>query len=85
MDVGARAGVLRSFATLPDPRMKRTRKHELLDLIVIAICGVICGADGWAQLAEFGLNRGAVTLLQRAIAAEGFTLAHHTVIDIAGA
>lgn len=54
MDVGARAGVLRSFATLPDPRMKRTRKHELLDLLVIAICGVICGADGWAQLAEFG-------------------------------
>lgn len=54
MDVGARAGVLRSFATLPDPRMKRTRKHELLDLITIAICGVICGADGWAQIAEFG-------------------------------
>lgn len=54
MDVGARAGVLRSFALLPDPRMKRTRKHELLDLITIAICGVICGADGWAQLAEFG-------------------------------
>ncbi len=54
MDVGARAGVLRSFASLPDPRMKRTRKHELLDLIVIAICGVICGADGWAQIAEFG-------------------------------
>jgi hypothetical protein len=38
MDVGARAGVLRSFATLPDPRMQRTRKHELLDLLVIAIC-----------------------------------------------
>lgn len=54
MDVGARAGVLRSFATLPDPRMKRTRKHELLDLITIAICGVICGADGWTQIAEFG-------------------------------
>lgn len=54
MDVGVRAGVLRSFASLPDPRMKRTRKHELIDLVVIAICGVICGADGWAQIAEFG-------------------------------
>lgn len=54
MEVGARAAVLRSFATLPDPRMKRTRKHELLDLVTIAICGVICGADGWAQIAEFG-------------------------------
>jgi predicted transposase YbfD/YdcC len=54
MDVGARAGILRSFATLPDPRVKRTRKHELIDLVTIAICGVICGADGWAQIAEFG-------------------------------
>jgi predicted transposase YbfD/YdcC len=54
MDVGARAGVLRSFAALPDPRLKRTRKHELLDLITIAICGVICGADGWTQIAQFG-------------------------------
>jgi predicted transposase YbfD/YdcC len=54
MEVGARAGILRSFAALPDPRMKRTRKHELLDLIAIAICGVICGADGWVQIAEFG-------------------------------
>ena len=54
MDVGARAAVLRSFVSLPDPRMKRTRKHELIDLVVIAICGVICGADGWAQIAEFG-------------------------------
>ena len=54
MEVGARAGVLRSFATLPDPRMKRTRKHELPELVTIAICGVICGADGWAQIAEFG-------------------------------
>jgi predicted transposase YbfD/YdcC len=34
--------------------MKRTRKHELLDLIALAICGVICGADGWAQIALFG-------------------------------
>lgn len=54
MDVEARAGVLRSFASLPDPRMKRTRKHELMDLLAIAICGVICGADGWAQIAQFG-------------------------------
>ena len=54
MDVGARAGVLRSLTSLPDPRMKRTRKHELLDLMAIAICGVICGADGWTQIAAFG-------------------------------
>lgn len=57
MEVGARAGVLRSFALLPDPRMKRTRKHELVDLIAIAICAIICGADGWVQIALFGRSK----------------------------
>ena len=42
------------FATLPDPRIDRTRLHELMDIIVIAICGVICGADGWEDIAKYG-------------------------------
>ncbi|MBI5865865.1 MAG: ISAs1 family transposase [Planctomycetes bacterium] len=57
MEVGVRAGVLRSFASLPDPRMKRTRKHELVDLIAIAICAIICGADGWVQVALFARSK----------------------------
>lgn len=52
MEVGVRARVLRSFASLPDPRMKRTRKHELPDLLVIAICASLGGADGWAALSS---------------------------------
>ena len=35
------------FAALSDPRVDKTKKHPLLDIIVIAICAVICGADGW--------------------------------------
>jgi len=42
------------FATLPDPRIDRTRLHELMDIIVIAICAVICGADGWEDIAKYG-------------------------------
>ncbi len=53
MEVGVRARVLRSFASLPDPRMKRTRKHELPDLLVIAICAILGGADGWVQVGLF--------------------------------
>ena len=37
------------FATLSDPRVNRTKKHKLLDIIIIAICAVICGADGWGS------------------------------------
>jgi len=53
MDVCPRAGILRYFAELKDPRMNRTRKHELPDMIAIAICALICGADGWTQVEQF--------------------------------
>jgi predicted transposase YbfD/YdcC len=42
------------FADLPDPRVDRTRRHELLDITTIAICALICGADGWVQVELFG-------------------------------
>jgi predicted transposase YbfD/YdcC len=41
------------FATLEDPRMDRTRLHDLMDIVVIAICAVICGADGWQDIAKY--------------------------------
>jgi len=34
--------------------MERTKLHRLRDIIIIAICGVICGADGWVGIEEFG-------------------------------
>jgi predicted transposase YbfD/YdcC len=43
-----------SFATLTDPRVERTKEHLLLDIVLIAICAVVCGADGWVEVAEFG-------------------------------
>ena len=33
------------FVDIPDPRIDRTKRHKLIDIIVIAICGVICGAN----------------------------------------
>jgi DDE_Tnp_1-associated/Transposase DDE domain len=42
------------FAQVEDPRMERTKLHRLRDIIIIANCGVICGADGWVGIAEFG-------------------------------
>lgn len=41
------------FADLKDPRMERTRFHNLMDIVVIAICAVICGADGWLDIAAY--------------------------------
>jgi predicted transposase YbfD/YdcC len=45
------------FADLQDPRIDRTRRHDLLDIVVIAICAVICGADGWVDIANYGVAK----------------------------
>jgi DDE_Tnp_1-associated len=38
------------FAQVEDPRVERTKRHRLRDIMIIAICGVICGAEGWVEL-----------------------------------
>lgn len=48
------AAIEHHFGDLQDPRVDRTKRHELLDIVVIAICAVICGADGWVAIEEFG-------------------------------
>ena len=53
MDVNVAGGFLRFFDDLPDPR-GRNRIHKLSDMIVIAIMAVICGAEGWTDVALFG-------------------------------
>ena len=42
------------FQILEDPRTGHARRHELLDIIVITLCAVICGADNWVEIEEFG-------------------------------
>ena len=42
------------MADIPDPRMERCRAHRLIDILMIAVCGSICGADNWVAIAEFG-------------------------------
>jgi predicted transposase YbfD/YdcC len=42
------------FAAIPDPRIDRTKRHQLLDIITIAICAVLCGADSWVDVEVFG-------------------------------
>src|SRR5512135_400508 len=41
------------FADLTDPRVERTRLHELLDIVTIAVCAVVAGADSWEHIEQF--------------------------------
>jgi predicted transposase YbfD/YdcC len=45
------------FADLPDPRVERTKLHKLEDILVITICAVICGAEGWTEIELFGQSK----------------------------
>lgn len=56
MDAPAAGGLLRFFTDLPDPRAANV-VHRLHDVLVIAICAVICGADGWAEVEVFGRSK----------------------------
>lgn len=45
------------FASLPDPRVDRTKLHNLLDILVITLCAVISGAEGWGDIAQYGRSK----------------------------
>jgi len=49
-------GLLRFFGDLPDPRAANV-VHKLTDLFAIAICAVICGAEGWVDVELFARSK----------------------------
>lgn len=51
------AALLDHFATLPDPRIARHRWHKLSDILVIAVCAVLCGAESFPAIEDFGHER----------------------------
>lgn len=46
--------LIASFATLPDPRCAGRTRHRLLNLLVIAVCAVVAGAETWVDIADYG-------------------------------
>jgi len=48
------AGIEEHFSDVQDPRIDRSKLHKLIDMLIIAICGVVCGADNWEDIADFG-------------------------------
>ena len=46
--------VLTHFADLQDFRLERSRLHNLMDIIAIALCAVISGAEGWVDIEKYG-------------------------------
>lgn len=51
------ASLLTHFAQLKDPRDERGKEHLLLDIASIAICAVICGAESWTDIEQYGQSK----------------------------
>jgi predicted transposase YbfD/YdcC len=51
------AALIKHFAILPDPRIERHRRHKLSDILVIAVCAVLCGAESFPAIEDFGQAR----------------------------
>ena len=57
MDNSAPEGLIEHFSKLEDPRVERNKKHELIDVIVLCVCAVLSGAEGWCDIEEFGRTK----------------------------
>ena len=46
--------LLTHFQTLPDPRTQREPEHQLIDILVVAVCTLLCGGEGFNDMEDFG-------------------------------
>jgi len=57
MDITAPEGLIEHFSKLEDPRVDRNKKHELIDVVVLCVCAVLSGSEGWSDIEEFGRTK----------------------------
>jgi predicted transposase YbfD/YdcC len=57
METESSSTIVSHFSVIKDPRVTGRSDHKLIDIIVIAICGMICGCDDWIAIEDFGKIR----------------------------
>jgi hypothetical protein len=57
MKLKPKTTILEHFGDIDDPRIERSKLHKLPDIMTIAICAVICGADTWEDIELFGNSK----------------------------
>jgi len=46
-----------SFSIIKDPRLERKRLHSLIDILVLTICAMLSGSEGYTAIEAFGHNK----------------------------
>jgi predicted transposase YbfD/YdcC len=49
--------LIEHFQTLPDPRVNRTKEHELVDVLTIGVCTLLCAGESFNDMEDFGLAK----------------------------
>jgi predicted transposase YbfD/YdcC len=75
METEERKALLEHFGDLEDPRTRQSR-HDLMELMLVAICAVLSGADGWASVALWGQAK--LPWLRQFLPFENGTASHDT-------
>jgi len=57
MEPPLEAGLLKHFSKVKDPRVEYLIEHKFIDILTIAICAVIAGADTWVEVEQFGREK----------------------------
>jgi len=52
-----KTSIYKYFSQIPDPRLDRNKKHKLTDIIILSILAVLCGAESYDSIEEFGKAR----------------------------
>ncbi len=55
--MNAKVGLVECVPSVEDPRIDRTKAHNLQDILVLSVLAVLCGADGWDDIELFGTRR----------------------------
>jgi predicted transposase YbfD/YdcC len=50
----AKSSLVAHFAQVPDPRVDRRKDHDLIDILVIAVCTLLCGGETFNDMEDFG-------------------------------
>lgn len=69
--------IIEAFEALPDPRIDRTKRYELIEIIFLTICAVLSGFETWEEIGDFGKEK--ESWLQQYLPYENGTPSHDTI------
>ena len=70
------------FVSVPDPRSARQTRHNLSELLAVAVCAVLCGADDFVDIALWGRSK--LAWLRRFLTLEAGIPSHDTFARVFG-